>query len=733
VDPAQQLVYYQGQSVQILAQISQQIASSGTQIPLNVTQPLPYPTFHPSASDRRVNIFWLMSLVFSLSASLLATVVQQWARSYLRVYHGSKKPLKTARVQTFLSEGLERMPMMAEAAPGLVHVSVFLFFVGLGDAVLNINTTIGVATIVPIIICGFVYLYSTVTSLTDPRSSYRSPFSRLMSYILRNRFHRAFKKMEERQEKHAMNPTKGREDRDVRAVQWLIDNIDRSNEMETFVMAIPGSFNEGYGQQVWKEVIIQGEFQPNVREAQLTLPADVHVPPRLDPSSPSGGSTVDDLCRCVRYLFETYNTDGNTTSIEAQRRRMHGCTEAAASLVCYTGVQLGRFGEVGQVIGELGRIEKIDDASTIKANPSFAIRWTCLSLVAIRQMMMDKHNRVWELAGFAVSGIARFQLVYGAPDEAALRGAQRIDDYLTTSWTHVEDLYRAFEPWGLNKTREEIMDTLNGLELPISELERIEIETDGIEDVDWRISLLQDAMSDATHQVTRLLLGESSNELKQSGPIPIADAFHSHLPGSTPITPLPFIFPGQHLQGIFTLRRGLRDILENQNPEEHSEIVEVLESIDNIPVPLRRLKGLMARQLWRLQDLRDGGGLGFTIELFFLALRRLSSASSSPELKRDLYTGTFNVITSGWEESRDSSGTQRVLLNLLCDLIIQGRGIFSDFSYPEYIVEMLLELVGNIVESDKMDAALEELWNVDSRDCRDRGLWNKVLQKLRSF
>jgi hypothetical protein len=32
---------------------------------------------------------------------------------------------------------------------------------------------------------------------------------------------------------------------------------------------------------------------------------------------------------------------------------------------------------------------------------------------------------------------------------------------------------------------------------------------------------------------------------------------------------------------------------------------------------LRRPNGLMKWQLWRLQDLRDGGGLGFTTELFF--------------------------------------------------------------------------------------------------------------------
>ena len=284
LNPARESVYYQNQFVQIFAQITQQFASIGTQTPLHVTQPLPYPIFHPSASDRRVNIFWLMSLVFSLSASLLATVVQHWTRSYLRVYQKSKTPLKTARVQMILSEGLELMPMMAEAAPGLIHVSVFLFFAGLADATLNINTTAGVTTAVTIIICEFFYLHSLVAPLTDPQSSYRSPFSGLIWYILHNRFRRTFAKMESRQEQHAMKHTEERVDRDVRAVQWLIDSIDGSNEMDTFVLAIPGSFNQESGLQVWKEVTVQGEFQPDVQEAQLTFPTDVHVPPRLDPS-----------------------------------------------------------------------------------------------------------------------------------------------------------------------------------------------------------------------------------------------------------------------------------------------------------------------------------------------------------------------------------------------------------------------------------------------------------------
>ena len=73
---------------------------------------------------------------------------------------------------------------------------------------------------------------------------------------------------------------------------------------------------------------------------------------------------------------------------EERRRHMHGRIETAASLVCCTDVQLGWFGEIGEVLSDLGHKEGVNKPSTIISNPTFTMRWTCLSLVAIRQMMM---------------------------------------------------------------------------------------------------------------------------------------------------------------------------------------------------------------------------------------------------------------------------------------------------------------------------------------------------------
>jgi len=144
----------------------------------------------------------------------------------------------------------------------------------------------------------------------------------------------------------------------------------------------------------------------------------------------------------------------------------------------------------------------------------------------------------------------------------------------------------------------------------------------------------------------------------------------------------------------------------------------------------------MKRQLRRLQDLRDGGGLGFTIELFFLALRQLSSVSLTPESKEILYVGTFKVITSGWVDSKHSFGTQAILLDLVCDLVIQGRGVFSDITYPTYIVDELLELVRKMVDGygglrTHIDDAVQELRAFNPGE--DQALWDKALLRDRAL
>ena len=333
------------------------------------------------------------------------------------------------------------------------------------------------------------------------------------------------------------------------------------------------------------------------------------------------------------------------------------------------------------------------------------------------------------LARLAVGGLGRYQSTFGNSDEVALKNAQTIDSYLEKAWEHLDGLRRAFGASGRKTTREQIEETIQGHEIQISELERIGIEADCLEEeVDWRVFLLQDAMDDAGHRLMRQLPGVSFSEFKRAGPS-ISEVFNFPFVGTTPFTPR-LIFPGQQIQALAKIRLKLREIINVETSEGDNAALESLKELDKIPTPLHRPDKLMTRQLWRLQDLRDGGGLGFTLELFFLTSRQLLSTSVAQNSDQVFFCGTFKAISSRWADSKESLGTQNILLDLACDLIIPGRGAFSDFDYPGYITDMLFELIEVMFRGSTgshIDDARREL-EEDSLDQRmDMRLRDKAL------
>ena len=75
-----------------------------------------------------------------------------------------------------------------------------------------------------------------------------------------------------------------------------------------------------------------------------------------------------------------------TREIPSTRRNDSGISvfaETVAPLVCCTDVEL--FGEVGEVLSEAGDKERTNYPLIIISNPSFTMRWTCLSLVATQK------------------------------------------------------------------------------------------------------------------------------------------------------------------------------------------------------------------------------------------------------------------------------------------------------------------------------------------------------------
>ena len=407
---------------------------------------------------------------------------------------------------------------------------------------------------------------------------------------------------------------------------------------------------------------------------------------------------------------------------------MRACVEAAASLVCCTDFQLDWFGEVGKLVSELGSIENINSSPTTTSDQSFVIRWTCLTLVSVQRILGNDSDRS-VLAGYAVSGLAQIESEYGKP---GARSAQKIEDRLKMAWKPVEELL-AFEPLTQKRTREQVEEILRNHEQQISDLERIKVEADGLEDVDERISLYQEAMDDDTYGLARLLPGVPFDKPRRYESFLISDMFNITPIGSVPVTPQ-LIYPGQQVRALSQLGSKIREVLDGQGAGSYKEVLESLKIVDQVPLSLRRPNCLMKRQLWRLQDLHDGSGLGFTIELFLLSLRELLSIPAFHESNSVFYIGAFKFITSRWEESKDSPGTQSILLNILCDLIIKGLGAFSDFAYPEPITSMLVDTVSKMLQGytgsdEHICDAVREIENVDLLICMDMSLRRRARRR----
>jgi hypothetical protein len=137
------------------------------------------PPFSPHRYVVVVNSLWILSLVISLSTALLASLLQQWARRYVKLTQSPYSPPKRARLRAFFTHGLKRLhfPRAADAVPTLQHLSLFLFFVGLLILMWNTNSTVFRVVVVWVLLSTVVYVVVTLLPIFWPESPYYTPLS----------------------------------------------------------------------------------------------------------------------------------------------------------------------------------------------------------------------------------------------------------------------------------------------------------------------------------------------------------------------------------------------------------------------------------------------------------------------------------------------------------------------------------------------------------------------------
>ena len=237
------------------------------------------PPFSPPTYAIWVNSLWFLSLVISITCALLATLLQQWARRYLRVTQTRSTLHKRARIRSFFAEGVKssHFAWVVEALPTLIHLSLSLFFAGLAVFLWNVNLTIFKVILSWISVCTVLYGCITLIPIFRHDSPYYSPltllawsvvtvislaflvlyaffylFVLLLSHGFRCRrpiriFGHLLGWLLEAQDMVQMTPEvaalKSSLESDARALMWTFDSLDEDHELDRFFSGMPGFHN----------------------------------------------------------------------------------------------------------------------------------------------------------------------------------------------------------------------------------------------------------------------------------------------------------------------------------------------------------------------------------------------------------------------------------------------------------------------------------------------------------
>ena len=108
----------------------------------------------------------------------------QWARKYLDLPQTPNVPRERARVRSILFFGMEkyRMHLAVETAPKLLHLSVFLFFIGLVVFFFTIFKTVAIVMFISVGLFGSAYFVLTILPCLDHGCPYSTPMSSLWWY-----------------------------------------------------------------------------------------------------------------------------------------------------------------------------------------------------------------------------------------------------------------------------------------------------------------------------------------------------------------------------------------------------------------------------------------------------------------------------------------------------------------------------------------------------------------------
>jgi hypothetical protein len=353
-------------------------------------------------------------------------------------------------------------------------------------------------------------------------------------------------------------------------------------------------------------------------------------------------STIREFCWRIGHFLGACKNRAVFTRDEVSWMRYRACLEVMASLVSFADLKAGWFGDIQQVLGDIGSFERARNLSLSGRNlgrdEAFALHWTCLSIMAIRPTLNTSL-----LIGLTFN---TDEFLYLGDFEKP----RAFDGTLEHQWggEHYRDLSSIIS---FATENQEFKNIINSNIVEFDEVgQRITHELPGV-DFDFPDS----------EPILRLTLELFRDPAK-----------------------LRFMSCRQPLKFFEYLKRV--DAYRDNSPNPEYERNQVIEK-------LFWPKHLLQRMLWSIDDLRQSR-IGFYVELFLLSLRQLLSTYPSQETYSALYIGTFRAITSDRKRYMVAVGTLRLLL----DIVASDQGFLRTFNYPDYIMDEVWELLRDILE-----------------------------------
>ncbi len=415
-------------------------------------------------------------------------------------------------------------------------------------------------------------------------------------------------------------------------------------------------------------------------------------------------------------LLKTCTDLGGFPGKTEREQRASACISASLSLVLaveyeWAWLAKSEIPTVAQVLIYLSDVKTIRDAQirdahtpetpTSELELTSTIRWTCMSIIVVRRVLQT-FDEVGTAADRVINALAKVRgVTEGAKDENATKTAKTLSIYLRASWNSAaslhQELIRNVDPGNVEDRVRNIMEEKKS---DITTLDDTWNVCGWAEETDDAIVTLAQTLRDVTSGVIDRFSGavlpwQEDSRLESERGVQ-----------STPSVFMPqFIPPRLLIQRLWLCVSALRGISSAgwgasaykwRKLGDLSAPELTMPEMCKLMVETRaETRTPMVTQLWRLQDLRSGG-LVYSLELFIQAIKS-SGKAASRESSRELYGGTFFVITRRWREKyKHGVWTEQLLVDLL-RRVLPTSGDSSFDQVPTYIIDHLITFVADVL------------------------------------